>query len=78
MSIYMFVIKPFWHIYFLCFTGIAHFSHEGSRTTLKWTGQYISILQTKCNNTSMKNLIKHVKSVKLLNVELLNQFIIKR
>ena len=31
------------------------------------------ILLTVCNNISMKNVIKRVKSVKLLNVKLLNK-----
>ena len=33
---------------------------------------YIPILLTVCNNISMKNVIKRVKSVKLLNVKSLN------
>ena len=33
---------------------------------------YITILLTLCSNVSMKNVIKRVKSVKLLNVKLLN------
>ena len=34
---------------------------------------YIPILLTVCNNINMKNVIKFVKSVKLLDVKLLNQ-----
>ena len=34
---------------------------------------YIPILLTACNNVSMKNVIKLVKLVNLLNVKLLNQ-----
>ena len=39
---------------------------------LKCISQYIWILLTVCNNISIKNVIKHVKSVKLLNPKLLN------
>ena len=34
---------------------------------------HIPILMPVCNNISMKNVIKLVKSVKLLNVKLFNQ-----
>ena len=34
---------------------------------------YIPILLTVCNNISMKNVIKCVESINLLNVKVLNQ-----
>ena len=35
------------------------------------------ILLTVCNNSGMKNVIKHLKSVKLLNVKFFNQLNVK-
>ena len=40
-----------------------------------YSKHYIPIFLTVCNNVSMKNVIKLVKSVKLFNIKLFNEFI---
>ena len=69
--------KPFWDIYFVCFTCMGHFSHEGCKTTLRHT-QNPRLIQTFSEQqiylVSFMHVIRYSRAIYVCSEPYLGRF----